>query len=111
MADPTDRFVGIESRQARWCCSKTWSTALRAYAPGAPPTPCYQRFDRPHPGRTCSRCSEFLASVRGRVPSRVTRERLAMGLKQNLGLQNVTIKGIPTSIPTSLACWSKLTTA
>ncbi len=39
---------------------------------------------------------QFLASVRGRVqPSDA--QRLAAGLKQNLGLQTVTIKGIPTS--------------
>ncbi|MEM6474196.1 MAG: DUF1598 domain-containing protein, partial [Planctomycetota bacterium] len=41
------------------------------------------------------RMQDFLASVRGRVqPSDAA--RLAQGLKQNLGLQTVSIRGIPT---------------
>jgi hypothetical protein len=94
VADPTDRFVGIRSGRPV-VLLEDLITALRAYAPGARPTPIISvSIDPTEQG--LQQMQQFLASVRGRVQPSDAR-RLAMGLKQNLGLQNVTIKGIPTS--------------
>lgn len=92
--DPTDRLVGMQSGRPV-VLLEDLVTALRAYAPGAAPTPVISvSIDPTQEG--LNQMNRFLSSVRGRVRPSDAR-RLAAGLKQNLGLQNVTIKGIPTS--------------
>ncbi|MFK8113006.1 MAG: DUF1598 domain-containing protein [Rubripirellula sp.] len=93
-ADPTDRLIGIESGQPS-VMLEDLVTALRAYAPNAQPTPIISvSIDPTQEG--LNQMSSFLRSVRGRVRPSDAR-RLAMGLKENLGLQTVTFKGVPTS--------------
>ena len=93
VADPTERFVGIESGKPT-VLLEDLATALRAFAPGGQPTGVISvSIDPTEEG--LQRMQNFLRSVRGRVqPSDA--ERLAMGLKNNLGLQTVSIRGIPT---------------
>ncbi|PAY18492.1 hypothetical protein CKO51_16225 [Rhodopirellula sp. SM50] len=93
VADPTERFVGIESGKPT-VLLEDLVTALRAFAPGQPATGVISvSIDPTEEG--LQRMQQFLASVRGRVqPSDAA--RLANGLKNNLGLQNVSIRGIPT---------------
>ncbi|MCS7470249.1 DUF1598 domain-containing protein [Stieleria sp. ICT_E10.1] len=93
VADPTERFVGIESGKPT-VLLEDLVTALRAFAPGQPATGVISvSIDPTEEG--LQRMQQFLASVRGRVqPSDAA--RLAAGLKNNLGLQNVSIRGIPT---------------
>ncbi|TWU27149.1 hypothetical protein Pla52o_10130 [Novipirellula galeiformis] len=92
--DPTERLVGIQTGKPTVLLEDV-VTALRAYAPGAKPTSTISVSIDPT-SEGLQRMQRFLASVRGRVqPSDA--ERLAMGLKDNLGLQTVTIKGIPNS--------------
>ncbi|MEO1528384.1 MAG: DUF1598 domain-containing protein [Planctomycetota bacterium] len=90
--DPTDRFVGIETGRPT-VLLEDLVTAMRAYAPGETATGIISVSIDPTP-EGLNRMQQFLASVRGRVqPSDA--ERLAMGLKNNLGLQTVSIRGIP----------------
>lgn len=93
VADPTDRFVGIETGKPT-ILLEDLTTALRAYAPGQPATGIISvSIDPTEEG--LQRMQQFLRSVRGRVqPSDAS--QLAMGLKNNLGLQTVSIRGIPT---------------
>ncbi|WP_182865821.1 DUF1598 domain-containing protein [Stieleria mannarensis] len=93
VADPTERYVGIQSGKPT-VLLEDLATALRAYAPGQPATGVISvSIDPTQEG--LQRMQQFLASVRGRVqPSDAA--RLAAGLKNNLGLQDVTIRGIPT---------------
>ena len=94
VADPTDRFVGMETGRPT-VLLEDLVTALRAYAPGHQATRLISvSIDPTQEG--LNRMQQFLASVRGRVqPSDAN--RLAKGLKDNLGLQTVTFQGIPTS--------------
>lgn len=94
VADPSERFIGIQTGRPA-VLLEDLVTALRAYAPGDQATPVISvSIDPTQEG--LQRMNQFLASVRGRVrPSDA--QRLASGLKQNLGLQTVTFKGIPTS--------------
>jgi hypothetical protein len=93
-ADPTDRLIGMETGMPV-VLLEDLITALRAYAPGEKATSVISvSIDPTQEG--LQRLNQFLTSVRGRVrPGDV--ERLASGLKQNLGLQTVTFKGIPSS--------------
>lgn len=92
VADPTERFVGIESGKPT-VLLEDLTTALRAFAPGAPATGIISVSIDPT-AEGLQRMQQFLASVRGRVqPSDAM--RLAAGLKNNLGLQTVSIRGIP----------------
>jgi hypothetical protein len=93
VADPTERFVGIESGRPT-VLLEDLATALRAFAPGAAPTNLISVSIDPT-AEGLQRMQQFLASVRGRVQPSDAR-RLAAGLKNNLGLQNVSIRGIPT---------------
>lgn len=94
VADPTERLVGIETGRPV-VLLEDLVTALRAFAPGQQPTRLISVSIDPTP-EGLQRMQQFLASVRGRVrPSDAN--RLAKGLKDNLGLQNVTIRGIPDS--------------
>jgi Protein of unknown function (DUF1598) len=93
-ADPTDRLIGIETGRPS-VLLEDLVTALRAFAPGQRPTSLISVSIDPTP-EGLQQMANFLKSVRGNVrPSDA--EQLAMGLKNNLGLQNVTFKGIPTS--------------
>ncbi len=96
VADPTERFVGMQSGRPV-VLLEDLVTALRAYAPGERATPIISvSIDPTQEG--LQQMQQFLASVRGRVrPTNSDAQRLANGLKNNLGLQTVTIKGIPTS--------------
>ncbi len=94
VADPTDRFIGIETGKPT-VLLEDLVTVLRAYAPDAPPTRVISVSIDPTP-EGLQRMQDFLRSVQGRVqPSDAN--RLASGLKQNLGLQTVSIKGVPNS--------------
>jgi hypothetical protein len=93
VADPTDRFVGIRSGKPT-VLLEDLTTAMRAFAPGQAATGVISVSIDPTP-EGLQRMQQFLASVRGRVqPSDDL--RLAKGLKNNLGLQTVSIRGIPT---------------
>jgi len=92
VADPTDRFVGIQSGKPT-VLLEDLVTALRAYAPGQPPTGVISvSIDPTADG--LQRMQQFLTAVRGRVRPNDA-NRLAAGLKNNLGLQTVSIRGIP----------------
>lgn len=93
-ADPTERLIGTQTGRPT-VLLEDLVTALRAYAPGQRATPIISVSIDPT-AEGLQQMNNFLRSVRGRVrPSDAN--RLAMGLKDNLGLQNVTFKGIPTS--------------
>ena len=94
VADPTDRLVGMNTGRPV-VMLEDLVTALRAYAPGEKPTSVISvSIDPTQEG--LNRMQQFLASVRGRVqPSDA--QRLAKGLKDNLGLQTVSIRGVPNS--------------
>ncbi len=94
VADPTDRLVGINSGQPV-VLLEDLVTALRAFSPGTiNKSPISVSIDPTQEG--LDRMQRFLASMRGPVGARDV-EPLAMALKNNLGLQTVSIKGIPTA--------------
>ncbi|MDB4695167.1 DUF1598 domain-containing protein [bacterium] len=93
-ADPTDRLVGIETGRPV-VLLEDLVTALRAYSPGNSGTSVISVSIDPT-AEGLQRMNQFLRSVRGRVQPSDAR-RLANGLKQNLGLQKVTFRGVPTS--------------
>ena len=93
-ADPTDRLIGMETGRPV-VLLEDLVTALRAYRPGYRGVSVISVSIDPT-AEGLQRMNKFLASVRGRVSPSDAR-RLASGLKQNLGLQTVTIRGIPTS--------------
>lgn len=94
VADPTERLIGIQTGRPVVLLDDL-VTALRAYAPGQKPTSIISVSIDPTP-EGLQQMNRFLASVRHRVrPSDA--QRLAAGLKENLGLQTVTFKGIPSS--------------
>ncbi|MBD53669.1 MAG: hypothetical protein CMM05_01095 [Rhodopirellula sp.] len=93
-ADPTDRLIGMKTGRPV-VLLEDLVTALRAYRPGYRGASVISvSIDPTADG--LQRMNKFLASVRGRLSPSDAR-RLANGLKQNLGLQKVTFKGIPTS--------------
>jgi hypothetical protein len=93
-ADQTERLIGIQTGRPV-VLLEDLVTALRAYAPGEKGASVISvSIDPTQEG--LNQMNQFLASVRGRVrPSDA--QRLASGLKQNLGLQTVTFRGIPSS--------------
>jgi hypothetical protein len=93
-ADPTDRLIGMQTGRPV-VLLEDLVTALRAYAPGQRPTQIISVSIDPTP-QGLQQMNQFLTSVRGRVRPSDAR-RLAAGLKDNLGLQTVTFKGIPSS--------------
>lgn len=92
VADPTQRFVGMNTGRPTLLLEDL-VTALRAYGPGAPPTPMISVSIDPTPDGL-ARMQQFLRAVGGRA-NRGDTLRLVQGLKQNLGYQTVTIQGIP----------------
>ena len=94
VADPTERLVGIQTGRPV-VLLEDLVTALRAFAPGHGPTGVISVSIDPT-AEGLQRMQQFLGSVRGRVRPSDAR-RLAEGLKENLGLQTVTIKGVPNS--------------
>jgi hypothetical protein len=94
VADPTDRYVGIANNQPT-ILLEDLVTALRAFSPHGPKSSVISvSIDPTEDG--LARMQQFLASVRGPVTARDT-QTLAQGLRNNLGLQNVSIKGIPSA--------------
>jgi len=94
VADPTERFVGMNTGRPS-VLLEDLVTALRAYAPSAPPTRVISVSIDPTP-EGLARMQQFLRNVGGRA-NRGDTMRLVHGLKQNLGLQTVTILGIPAA--------------
>lgn len=92
VADPTQRFVGMNTGRPT-VLLEDLVTALRAYPPGAPPTRMISVSIDPTP-EGLARMQQYLRAVGGRA-NRGDTMRLVHGLKQNLGLQTVTIQGIP----------------
>lgn len=94
VADPTERFVGIETGRPS-VLLEDLVTAMRAYAPGQNPTGVISvSIDPTADG--LQKMQQFLVSVQGRVTPGDA-NRLASGLKQNLGLQTVSINGVPST--------------
>lgn len=92
--DPAGRVVGIQTGKPV-VMLEDMVTALRAYAPAQKPTSVISVSIDPTPAGL-QQMNQFLAGVRGNVrPADV--QHLAMSLKENLGLQTVSIKGIPHS--------------
>ncbi|TWU15316.1 DUF1598 domain-containing protein [Allorhodopirellula heiligendammensis] len=94
VADPTDRFVGIHTGRPT-ILLEDLATALRAYAPATPPTRVISVSIDPTP-EGLARMQKFLRAMGGQANPGDTM-RLVQGLKQNLGLQTVTIEGIPAA--------------
>lgn len=94
VADPTDRFVGIHTGRPT-VLLEDLATALRAYPPSAPPTRVISVSIDPT-AEGLARMQKYLRAVGGQANPGDTL-RLVQGLKQNLGLQTVTIEGIPAA--------------
>jgi hypothetical protein len=94
-ADPSGRVVGILSGRATVQLDDL-VTALRAYPPGGDNrTEVIGVSIDPTKEGLAKMAKFFNDAARGFNPSQT--ERLVMGLKENLGLQNVTINGISPS--------------
>lgn len=92
--DPAGRVVGIQSGRPV-VMLEDMVTALRAYAPAQKPTSVISVSIDPTP-EGLQRMNQFLAvAKRNFHPGDA--QRLALSLKENLGLQTVSIKGIPHS--------------
>jgi hypothetical protein len=90
--DASGRFLGIENGQPI-VHLEDMVTALRAYAPAAVPTKTISVSIDPTP-EGLARMQQFLRSLGGRAqPGQEA--VIATNLKQNLGMQNVTLKGVP----------------
>lgn len=92
--DPGGRFLGMQSGQPV-IHLEDMVTALRAYSPGAEPTKTISVSIDPTP-EGLARMQKFLGSLGGRAqPGQ--EQAIAAGLKQNLGMQTVTLRGVPFS--------------
>lgn len=92
VADPAGRFVGTQTGKPV-VMLEDMVTALRAFAPNQKPTSTISVSIDPTP-EGLQRMQQFLSAVRGNLRPDDA-QQLAMSLKENLGLQTVTIKGIP----------------
>ena len=93
-ADQTERLIGLNSGQPTLLLEDL-VTALRAFAPNTKPTSVISvSIDPTQEG--LQQMNRFLQQAR-RVARPSDAARLARGIKENLGLQTVTFKGIPTS--------------
>ncbi len=94
VADPSERLIGIKSGRPV-VLLEDLVTALRAYGPNHQANSVISVSIDPTP-EGLARMQQYYASVAGRArPSDAN--RLAKGLKDNLGLQTVSIKGIPNT--------------
>ncbi len=92
--DPSGRLVGMESGKPI-VLLEDLVTALRAYAPGQRPTQVISVSIDPT-AEGLARMNQFLAAARVNFRP-ADAHRIALSLKENLGLQTVTIRGIPHS--------------
>ncbi len=92
--DPVGRLVGMQSGKPV-VLLEDLVTALRAYAPGQKPTQVISVSIDPTP-EGLTRMNQFLTAARANF-NPADAQRIALSLKENLGLQNVTIRGIPHS--------------
>lgn len=91
-ADATDRLVGMESGKPV-VLLEDLVVALRAFAPHSPPTAVISvSIDPTQEG--LQRLQQFLGQI-GRNVQRSQTQWVAQNLRNNLGLQEVTIRGIP----------------
>ena len=93
-ADPTDRLIGMNSGRPTLLLEDL-VTALRAFAPNQQPTSVISVSIDPTP-EGLQQMNQFIQTVR-RVAGPGDAGRIARGMKENLGLQTVTFKGIPNS--------------
>jgi hypothetical protein len=93
-ADQTERLVGMNSGQPTLLLEDL-VTALRAFAPNSKPTSVISVSIDPT-AEGLQQMNRFIAQAR-RVARPSDAARLAQGIKENLGLQTVTFKGIPNS--------------
>ena len=93
-ADQTERLVGMNSGQPTLLLEDL-VTALRAFAPGSKPTSVISVSIDPT-AEGLQQMNRFIQQAR-RVARPSDAARLAQGIKENLGLQTVTFKGIPNS--------------
>lgn len=93
-ADQTERLVGMDSGQPTLLLEDL-VTALRAYAPNSKPTSVISVSIDPT-AEGLEQMNRFIQQSR-RVARPSDAARIARGIKQNLGLQTVTFKGIPNS--------------
>ncbi|MEL7267630.1 MAG: DUF1598 domain-containing protein, partial [Planctomycetota bacterium] len=92
-ADPTGRVRGVDTGRSTILLEDV-VTALRAYAPGQPATSTISvSIDPTKEG--LQRMQQFLMRVGGNA-SRGQTQQIVAGLKNNLGLQTVTFKGVPS---------------
>ncbi|MEM6979251.1 MAG: DUF1598 domain-containing protein [Planctomycetota bacterium] len=92
VTDGAGRMVGIESGLPS-VLLEDLIVALRAYAPGAEPTKIISVSIDPT-AEGLQRMQRFMANLGG-LTGRGDTRRIVEGLKQNLGLQTVSIAGIP----------------
>ncbi len=93
-ADQTERLVGMNSGQPTLLLEDL-VTALRAFAPNAQPTSVISVSIDPT-AEGLKQMNRFLQQAR-RIARPSDAARIARGIKDNLGLQTVTFKGIPNS--------------
>jgi hypothetical protein len=92
--DPSGRFLGIETAQPI-VHLEDMVTALRAYSPGVPPTKTISVSIDPTP-EGLARMQKFLGSLGGRAQPGQER-MIATAMKESMGMQTVTLKGVPFS--------------
>lgn len=93
-ADPTERLIGMNSGRPTLLLEDL-VTALRAYAPNQKPTSVISVSIDPTP-EGLQQMNQFMQTVR-RFAGPADAAKIARGMKENLGLQTVTFKGIPNS--------------
>ncbi len=91
--DPSGRMVGSQTGKPI-VLLEDMVTALRAYGPGQKPTNVISVSIDPTP-EGLQRMQQYLNSLHGQVPADIN--HLVLSLKQSLGLQTVSIRGIPRS--------------
>lgn len=92
--DPSGRFLGMETAQPI-VHLEDMVTALRAYGPGLPPTKTISVSIDPTP-EGLARMQKFLGSLGGRAQPGQERV-IAASMKESMGMQTVTLKGVPFS--------------
>ncbi len=93
-ADQTERLIGMESGQPTLLLEDL-VTSLRAFAPNTKPTSVISVSIDPT-AEGLQQMNRYMQQAR-RVARPSDAARIARGMKENLGLQTVTFKGIPNS--------------